>query len=196
MLSKEERKKFNEAIRRRIAHDKLLERNPEMKRYYEQAGYYACKFHDTKDKTFLYMFRNALHQLSLLGYFGKMSAIEGDKAGQCFWEIIEKKTYEKLIECIENYPEKLLNIHNDYQKIIINIIKERVKVLLKDIKQEERSVLYNALKAKFESLPYVDIQAIAEEAEKEFELESKEENSQPEPHKRERFFLQKTRRRP
>ena len=157
MLSKEELKKLNEYLRIKEARQKLLERNPEMKIYDEKMAYYSKKYHETKDKTFLYMFSDAMYQLSRLGYFGKMSAIEGDKAGQCFWEMIEKKSYELLIECIDNYPDKLQNIRSEYQKIIRDIIKRKIKLLLNDTKHEEWSTLYDALNAKFESLTYINM---------------------------------------
>ena len=179
-----------------LAPDIVIEQHPEFKKNYDSWQEALRKYDETKDETYLHLARHEEYQLTVQGFFSKLHARNKDNPSRCFCEMIEKKSYEKLLECVQRYPSKLVNILNVYQEDIKNIINDRIKTILKETSNNLSDSLIELLEQKFSRLSYVDIQSIVEKAKEEFQEEINTEQDQSEPHKRERFFLQKSKRRP
>ena len=185
-------KRFSQALAPYI----VIEQHPEYKKDYDSWQDSLRKYDETKDETYLHLARHAEYQLTVQGFFSKLHARNKDIPSRCFCEMIEKKSYEKLLECVQRFPSKLVNILNVYQEDIRKIIKDRIKTILKETSNNLSDSLIELLEQKFSRLPYIDIQSIVEKAKEEFQEEINTEQDQSEPHKRERFFLQKSKRRP
>ena len=189
-------KQISKIISQRLAPRIVLEQYPEYKKDYDSWRDYLRKYDETKDETYLHLARYEEYQLTVQGFFSKLHARNKDISSRCFCEMIEKKSYEKLLECVQRYPSKLVNILNVYQEDIKNIIKDRIKTILKETRNNLSDSLIELLEQKFSRISYIDIQSIVEKAKEEFQEEINTEQGQSEPHKRERFFLQKSKRRP